>query len=95
MLAVGSLFVGAIANRITPKWALLVNTSPFNYTCVGLTTQTCRLEHLGIHRTLLVCIALTSLAQPGYSFWVCRPRYFRLLPVGGVRCNFAWIHRRI
>lgn len=24
MLAVGSLFVGAIVNRITPKWALLV-----------------------------------------------------------------------
>ncbi len=34
-LAVGSLFVGAIANRITPKYALMVNivTSTMDFDC--------------------------------------------------------------
>jgi hypothetical protein len=80
-LAVGSLFVGAIANRITPKYALLVGTTSSSshlHVCTAINSSDHRLVHLDTPRTPPVCIAMIGLAPIGYcslvqSSWAFRP----------------------
>lgn len=75
VIAVGSLFVGAICNQITPKWTLVVrivvSTSPNSITKLSLSAANSlmyRLGHWAMHLTLLVSTSLIATRLTGYSY---------------------------